>query len=455
MRSEARDSLADERSPASRGPGLKPASRGILVLLGGIAAVWLTYQFWRLALQPGPQGAVDLRLRWVEVSTWFEGRNVYSALSNAMYPPASYLMLWPFLGWLERGPVRWLWALVTVAMLSWLVVQLVRQSGATTRRERWLVALLVLASYPVGATVGNGQLGIAVILCVVASLALFDGDLSWRRSALVGGLFLAALVKPSMAAPFFWLLLFAFGSLRPAILSCAGYAALTFAASLFQSKGPVALLRAWLRRSGEGAAWGATKGEGSIRLAEAAGASGGDAEPFLQITSVNLHSVLSYLGHGNFLMWATAATIVLLGVWVWFHRRSSLWAVAGVTALVSRFCTYHGWYDDVLLLLPLVALFRIYRCEARAKPRYRRAAAVFFAAMSVSLVAPGGVYLLPYPWNNAYVLAQTAVWLLVLVFLGLWARRSIAGSLPHTGRRAGCCDKTVAAALTHSGGEES
>jgi len=455
MLPEARDSLADERPPAARGRALDRVVRGLPVLLGGIAAAWLAYQFWRLTLQPGPTGAIDLRLRWREVSTWFEGRNVYFELSNAMYPPASYLMLWPLLGWLDREPVRWLWALVTAVTLSLLVVQLVRQSGATTRRERWLVALLVLASYPVGATVGNGQLGIAVILFVVTSLTLFDGDHSWRRSALVAGLFLAALIKPSMASPPFSLLLFAFGSLRPAILTCAGYAVLTVAASLFQRKGPIALLRAWLHRSGEGAVWGATKGEGSIRLAEATGASGGDAEPFLQITSVNLHSVLSYLGHVHVLMWASAATVALLGVWVWLHRRSSLWAVAGVTALVSRFCTYHGWYDDVLLLLPLVALFRIYRCEARAEPRYRRAAAVFSVAMAVSLVAPGGVYLLPYPWNNAYVLAQTAVWLLVLVFLGLWARRSVASTVPHNERGAGRPDGTAAAALTRSGGEES
>jgi hypothetical protein len=36
-----------------------------------------------------------------------------------------------------------------------------------------------------------------------------------------------------------------------------------------------------------------------------------------------------------------------------------LWLLLGVTALVARFWTYHRWYDDLLILLPMIALFRI------------------------------------------------------------------------------------------------
>ena len=39
------------------------------------------------------------------------------------------------------------------------------------------------------------------------------------------------------------------------------------------------------------------------------------------------------------------------------------------------------------------------------------------AAMLVSTLAPGGLYLLPAPWNEVYVVAQVVVWLAGCVFL--------------------------------------
>ena len=41
-------------------------------------------------------------------------------------------------------------------------------------------------------------------------------------------------------------------------------------------------------------------------------------------------------------------------------------------------------------------------------------------AMLGSTLAPGGLYLLPAPWNQLYVVAQVVLWLAACVFL-LWA----------------------------------
>ncbi|MFH0945546.1 MAG: glycosyltransferase family 87 protein [Planctomycetota bacterium] len=401
----------------------KSVLNGILILLGAVAATWLSYQFWRLVLSELPGlGAIDLRMRWNEVSAWFAGTNIYAEGDDAVYPPATYLMLWPLLGSPDLTAVRWCFCIFTLLVLWRLVVHVMRASGATSRMGRWLLALVMLAAYPVGATVGNGQTGLIVVLCLLAGLPLVaERNRSLGRDAWLTALFLVALVKPTMSAFFFWIVLFAAGNLRPSLLVCGGYALLTAVASLFQSVGPIDLVRAWVARGLAGSIHGARRGEGSIRPAELSG------DNSLHITSVNLHSVLSYLRHVDLILPATLLVLGLLGLWVWFHRKCPIWILIGVTALVVRFGMYHGWYDDVVLLLPLITLFRIFKGEETAGPRLRWVAGSLFAMMSASLLAPGGVYTLPFPWNNVYVLLQTVIWLGVLLFLGFLACRSRAG----------------------------
>ena len=92
---------------------------GCAVLLMAVAAVvWLGYEFWRLLWQSGEMGAIDLRQRHNEVQAWFSGRPVYGDIVTAVYPPASYAILWPLLGWLSVTSVRWFWAATTVCALA-------------------------------------------------------------------------------------------------------------------------------------------------------------------------------------------------------------------------------------------------------------------------------------------------------------------------------------------------
>jgi len=88
----------------------------------------------------------------------------------------------------------------------------------------------------------------------------------------------------------------------------------------------------------------------------------------------------------------------------------------GVAAFVARFWSYHRWYDDLLILLPMVALHRL----ASHGPTRRNldvAAGLLLAATLVTMMAPGGLYLLPAPWNKAWSGVQVAVWLADLAFL--------------------------------------
>jgi hypothetical protein len=202
---------------------------------------------------------------------------------------------------------------------------------------------------------------------------------------------------------------------------CGGYALLTLGASLFQSRGPIELMRLWMARARIGATYGSRYGEGSIKPAQFT------EHDSLQITSINLHSVLSYFRYVDLILPATLLVLGVLGLWVWVYRKGPIWILIGVTALVARFGMYHGWYDDVILLLPLIALYRIFKGEGSPGPRFRLAAGILLATMSASLLAPGGAYALPFPWNNVSVILQTVIWLGVLLFLLLSAHAARPG----------------------------
>ena len=107
-----------------------------LGFMGTLTILRWMHEFQRLLLEGGPNGAIDLARRFYEVSEWFAGGPVYGGIVTAMYPPASYAILWPFLGWMDFTSIRWLWAFSTLVALVWLIVIVLRESFAETIPER-------------------------------------------------------------------------------------------------------------------------------------------------------------------------------------------------------------------------------------------------------------------------------------------------------------------------------
>jgi hypothetical protein len=115
---------------------------------------------------------------------------------------------------------------------------------------------------------------------------------------------------------------------------------------------------------------------------------------------------------------APASLLVLggLGLWVYLHRRVDLWILVGVTGIVARLWTYHGWYDDLLILLPMIALFRWIKQRSEVDGYTVLAGALLGTTLAVTL-APGGLYLLPAPFKTLYVGLQTLLWITDFAFL--------------------------------------
>lgn len=82
--------------------------------------------------------------------------------------------------------------------------------------------------------------------------------------------------------------------------------------------------------------------------------------------------------HGNVYAWLHAAGIdkgfaavslgilVALGAWTWRNRHADLWQLMAVAALTARMWAYYHHYDDVLILVAIVALWRWVSIEREA-----------------------------------------------------------------------------------------
>ena len=231
--------LDDERpmnSPATRGPQPPVRFGGARWLNVALAALTSSRSFGS-AIRPGdscfrrPPGARSTSSCATRRQEWFRGVSIYETRVDAVYPPASYLVLWPLLGWSSSGFTRVFWLVPTILTTAWLCALVARYGGALEASRRRLLWVLPLASYPVGASVGNGQLSILVVACVFAGVMLIaDAPRSWRRDLSIAALMLVALVKPSVSAYFFWIPLLTPGGFRAACLVVAGYALLTVAA---------------------------------------------------------------------------------------------------------------------------------------------------------------------------------------------------------------------------------
>lgn len=396
----AREARARERASAT---GHVPTLRNTaIVFLAALAIAWLGYESYRLLVRPeriGPivihPGGIDLAIFHSMISDWWSGIPVYSgpAAHVHTYPPASMLLLAPLYGWPTQAATTVVYVVSFTLVLAWIVVRLTAESGAAVRAERALVGLALVAAYPVGAILGNGQVSLHALAAMLAALfALRDHPVSWRRDIGVAALLALALAKPTIAAPFMLVALALPGGVRASAIAATFYVGITLIAATFQPGTAIEQL-------GRFVALGWVQ---SLR--------GGES---------NLHSLLAGAGLAAWMPHASLAALAALAGFVAGCRRADPWLLIGVAAVAARFWTYHRWYDDLLILIAAIALVRV--AFDRSQPRRSLAAALAIATVTLVL-APGGLYTLPPPWNSAYRALQVASWIADAALLGLVAR---------------------------------
>ena len=362
----------------------------LTLVLAIVAAKRIIVQSRELAVGTSYAAAFDLHLRYVEAHRWLAGLPLYG-LTQTDYPPATYAFLGPLIGHLDWPAVRILWLVLCLASLGALSV-IAWRAVETRRAARSLAAVLPWAAYGSALTLGVGQLG---LICLATGLG---GVLLARRAGRsvagatsAGLLFTVSLVKPTLTAPWFWLLVLA--SPIAGGLTVVLYGAATLAACAAQPEPLPRLLTGWIDN-------------GHLHTARGYGSVAGWA------SALGFRSLIVPLG---------LAMLVGLGLWVLRHRRADIWILLGVAAFVSRFFTYHYYVDDLLLLVPMIALLRLACVEGDQPDIVRRVAAgAFLLAVLAQLTPTRWFTELGPAVGRATEGFQIVVWLVVASVL-VWA----------------------------------
>jgi len=430
---------------------IRAALMAAIALMCVVSVIWLSYQSWRyfsipsqLGTQRISRGAIDVQNRFMETRAWFRGENVYAIHPDAVYPPASYALLGIAFNRLRWQIVKVLWYLASLASVGVLSWQLVRHSLAQTRLERVFVGLMPFAFYATGAALGNGQLVVFVLPLVLNAVLLLTRPSltpweTWRGALLM----LGALVQPTIAAPFFWLVMFVAPRIKPAALVVAMYLGLTAFAVPFQigatipakpvGKAPGAAkvlapvpkpipTPTVARAPGEVPPPDALKTDGSVQILNtwSARATHGAYHGSLKGGYASVHDLLAAVGLARWNWPASLAILLLLGAWIFRNRQADLWLLLAVTAIVARIWTYHRWYDDLLLIVPLITMFRMTKLP-RYSPQTKTLAAGLFFWIWLFLLAPGVLYTVRSP--DILLGIQVTGWIAGLVFLAYQVHR--------------------------------
>lgn len=351
-----------------------------------LAVPRLAYQLWRLLFDQGPNGAIDLRFfhRWVV--SWFAGE----PLGEINLLPASYAMLWPLTGWLSLDSSRWLWAFLYIVSLAWLSHIVIDGAGARKKRDVLFAVLFILAAYPTSITIGNGQVILFLLPCILTAV-LMEGEheRGIAKEIFVSLLFLFSLLKITVTAPFLLIPLVRGRAYRPLFIAGCGYVALTYIAVSYSDSGPLEIAREWLRDS------------------TALAATGGYAD---------IHIWLGGLGLERYILPLSFAVLGMFAVWLYAFRKSDIWILMGIAAIVARIWTYHRLYDDLLILIPVIAVFRI-AVRGSLSPNERLVADSLLLISWLGLLSPGFLLQLPYPLGTPFRTGQVIIWISMLAFL--------------------------------------
>ncbi len=357
-----------------------------IVLMSFLAVSRLAYQFWRLLMDQNRNGAIDLRIAHQWVNLWFGGK----PLDKVVLLPATYTMLWPFTGWLSFESARWLWAILYIISVAWLLRIVIGETGIKKREEILFSVLFILSIYPTGITIGNGQVILFLLPAILTAVLLErKRERSLGRDTVVSLLLLFSLLKITVTAPFFLILLISQRAFRPLIIAASGYIILTYVAISYRDSGLIETLRVWV--------------ENSSQLAATGGYS-------------HLHIWLGKLGLNNLILPSSLGSFIALGLYLYGFRKTDIWIQLGVAAIVARLWTYHGLYDDLLILVPIIAIFRIIKSRQLSR-REGIAADVLLLTSGLGFLIPGFFLQLPFPIGTLFRTGQPIIWISMLIFL--------------------------------------
>jgi len=349
-----------------------------IAILALLAFIKIFDEFFRLVLSDSGNAAIDLKVLKRGINLWFSNRPILTELKSAIYPPTTYAMLWPFIGWIDFSTARVVMSISFIPSLLLTAYLFLKNSLAKNTEELFIAALIPLSINAVGVTIGNGQLGLHVLLLFVfAILLLKQKEISFPKEILISIMILFSLIKPSVTAPFLWILLLVYPNRRVIFLTILSYALLTFVAFYFRDTEIheiSSIVSNTIQNIKKGTVAGSTEGGYG-----------------------NLHSLLAFVGLQRFNLLASAILFFVFGIWVYIYKKADIWLLLAVTAIFSRLWMYHRVYDDILLIVPMITLFRLVKLE-HLSSNIRQISLVLLIITTVSMLALARLQFIA-PWS--------------------------------------------------------
>jgi hypothetical protein len=305
------------------------ALTGALAVLG---AITVGVKLRRLVFGPAEEVLVLILLA-DRTREWWDGVAVYATHRSGMiYPPPTWLVLWPVFGWTGLGEARWIWAGMALVALAALAVMCARALSDGPRYVRIIAFLSVFSMPALGNGLGIGAPIVVLLpLCVGAVLLAARPDATWTSDLAAAFMYDAALADPAIALPFAPALVAASKRVRPVGLAASGYAVLTLIASQVNGVPIATQARSWL-----------------AHLERHGGHGYGNAQDWL--AGLDL-TAAAWLPMSALILGATSA-------FCWWRRHRDVWLLLGVCALAARVWMAPRIDADGLLIVPLVALLR-------------------------------------------------------------------------------------------------
>ena len=373
---------------------------GLIPLTVLLAILYLSNGYRNALLLPGE--SYDLRLRYQEQQYIIKRENpnyVYEVLrgypgANALkidptidltpvtaggggYPPWAYftaLFLVPAINW----PVTKLFFAIlnafSLGIMAWFTYRVTRPYGRLPALGL-LTSILAMGSNSY--TLGAGQYGL-VVNAMIAGMARC---LTAERPVGAGMLYGLSLVKPSISAPFFFVLV---DQRRWSAITAAIVYIATASVAIWAITGtdPMTMLVQMLDRRRAGGLLGMGS-HGPVDIALLAGIS----EPIALIVTAITGLVVSFL-----VMWA--------------FRKSHLIILLGTASVLGYLWTVHRTYDDVMLAFLLIAIGHLALRESTLS------SGTVFALVAISLWLPPSASVIPYIGYS-----QLIIWIFSLVYL--------------------------------------
>ena len=299
-----------------------------------VALLRMKIAFYRLLWDIGEMQAMDLKIFHTFATEWFAGKSYLESTHSYNYPPASYIFFWSLFGWLELDANRWFFAITCVFCFGYFIYLAIKESELKNNLSCLYLGLVIVAMYPTSVMIGNGQITIHTLLPLLLSILLIEKNQgTWLKDTGISILIIFALVKPNITIPFCILIFFTSKSYRPIILTILGYLALSFWASSYQESNLLELILLWLKATGE------------TLIAD--------------FSYGSLQSWLAWWGMPKLILPAAFVLLLVHTVWLYFYKKEDVWLLLGITAIITRIWTYHGIYDDLLMIIPLIAIIRL------------------------------------------------------------------------------------------------